>query len=104
MEEKFSLASLPPQIPLVSPTVEEQKLIVFHAEAQYALRTLMIEVAQRHFKNELHKLNLETFVEHLHQKTSQLIEKFEERVSKHFKYDGAKPVPIFDTLTCSGEK
>jgi len=55
---------------VVSPHNEERdiNLIVYHSEAQYAARKLVIEVAKRHFK-ELEKLNLNAVLAHTAQKS-----------------------------------
>lgn len=43
-------------------------LIVYHSEAQYAVRKLIIETARKHFK-ELEKLNLNAVLAHTAQKS-----------------------------------
>ena len=60
-------------------------LIVYHSEAQYALRKLMIEVAKKNFK-ELEKVSLNPVLAHTHQKTKLLDERFEEHVVRQLKF------------------
>jgi hypothetical protein len=56
---------------------EDTHLIAFHAEAQYFVRRLIIDVAKRHFK-ELEKLNMNAVLGHTAQKSKQLEERLED--------------------------
>ena len=78
--ENFSLEDLPLKAILVDPkATEDTHLIVYHSEAQYHLRKIIIDVAKRHFK-ELDKLNLNAVLGHTAQKTRQMEERFEEHL------------------------
>ena len=50
--EPFDIAKVPTKIPLMKPVNPETGLntIVYHSEAPYSLRKLLIEKAQVHFK------------------------------------------------------
>jgi hypothetical protein len=60
-------------------SAEDTHLIVYHSEAQYHLRKIIIDVAKRHFK-ELEKVNLNALLGHTAQKTRQLEERMEEQM------------------------
>jgi hypothetical protein len=67
--ENFQLEDLPMKAILVDPkATEDTSLIVYHTEAQYHLRKIVIDVAKRHFK-ELDKVNLNALLGHTAQKT-----------------------------------
>lgn len=67
--DNFSLEEIPMKAILVDPkATEDTHLIVYHSEAQYILRKIIIDVAKRHFK-ELEKLNLNAVLGHTAQKT-----------------------------------
>jgi len=55
---------------MIDPATQDQetRLIVYHAEAQYAVRRLIIDIARRHFK-ELEKLNMNAVLGHTAQKS-----------------------------------
>lgn len=61
---------------------EDTHLIVYHSEAQYHLRKMIIDIAKKHFK-ELDKLNLNALLGHTAQKTKQLEERFEEQLIRN---------------------
>ena len=60
-------------------------MIMYHAEAQYAVRKMIIECAKKHFK-ELEKLNLNAVLAHTAQKSKQLDERFEDHVVRQLKF------------------
>lgn len=64
---------------------EEVKMIVYHSEAQYAIRQKIIEVAKKYWK-ELEKLNLNAVLAHTHQKSKQLDERFEDHIIRSLKF------------------
>lgn len=85
--DNFQLEDVPAKMILLNPHNDERdvNLIVYHSEAQYALRKLVIEVAKRHFK-ELEKLNLNAVLAHTAQKSKQLDERFEDYIIRTLKY------------------
>ena len=68
--DAFSIDEIPNKVLLVDPRSAdgEINLIAYHAEAQYSVRRLIIDVAKRHFK-ELEKLNLNAVLAHTAQKS-----------------------------------
>lgn len=85
--DNFQIEDVPAKMILVNPYNDERdvNLIVYHSEAQYAARKLIIEVARRHFK-ELEKLNLNAVLAHTAQKSKQLDERFEDHIIRTLKY------------------
>lgn len=78
--ENFAIEDMPPKMIVVpSQNPDNINLIVYHSEAQYALRKIMIEVAKKNFK-ELEKVGLNPVLAHTHQKSKLLDERFEEHV------------------------
>ncbi len=79
--ETFNADDIPPKIILFDPNQKDQdiQMIMYHAEAQYAVRKVVIEAARKHFK-ELEKLNLNAVLAHTAQKSKQLDERFEDHV------------------------
>ena len=63
----------------------DMSLIIYHSEAQYAVRKLIIEAAKRHFK-ELEKLNMNAVLAHTAQKSKQLEERFEDYIVRSLKF------------------
>ena len=55
--DNFAIEDIPSKIILVDPSTTNCNLIVYHSEAQYALRKVIIDVVKKHFK-ELDKLHV----------------------------------------------
>ena len=79
--ETFNVDEIPTKIIMFDPNQKDQdiQMIMYHAEAQYAVRKMIIECAKKHFK-ELEKLNLNAVLAHTAQKSRQLDERFEDHV------------------------
>ena len=79
--DAFFIEDVPPKIILVDPstTDKETNLIVYHSEAQFAVRKLIIDVAKRHFR-ELEKASMNAVLGHTAQKSKQLEERFEDHI------------------------
>ena len=69
-----------------------------HAEAVFPIRKMLMELAKKHFK-ELEKMNVNTVLGHISDKTMNLEQKFLEHVERDMKFEKTKPVPVFDFVT-----
>mmetsp|Transcript_16549 Transcript_16549/g.19141 ORF Transcript_16549/g.19141 Transcript_16549/m.19141 type:complete len:134 (+) Transcript_16549:1938-2339(+) len=94
-KEDGTFEDVPPKVILLNPHLQDDRVIIFHSEAQMGLRKLLIETAKKHFK-ELEKLDLNSVYSHPKNKSELLEEKFIEHAKKSFIYDKTKPVPMFE--------
>lgn len=83
-DEPFNPERIPLKIPLVRPVVPETGLntIVYHSEAQYALRRVLIDQAKKNFK-ELEKTDVLQLLAHSNQRSRMLEDRFEEMLIRN---------------------
>ena len=86
-EQQFNPEKLPPKIPLVKPinTDSGLQIAVYHSEAPYALRKVLMEQARKTFK-ELEKADVNQLLIHSSQRSKMLEERFEESFIKNEGY------------------
>ena len=82
--EPFNPERIPIKIPLVRPVVPETGLntVVYHSEAQYALRKVLIDQAKKNFK-ELEKTDVLQLLAHSNQRSRMLEDRFEEMLIRN---------------------
>ena len=85
-QDHFSIEKVPHKIPLLKPDNSSAgPVIVYHSEAQYALRKVLIEQARKSFR-ELEKAQTNDLLNHSYQISKQLEIRFEEDLIKNMGY------------------
>ncbi len=85
--ENFNPEKIPNKIPIVRSHVHESKLLtaVYHAEAPYSLRRILIEQSKKHFR-EVERADTNAILSHSFQRQKMLDDRFEEMFIKSQKY------------------
>ena len=84
-EEVFDPAKIPAKIPLVKPRQGDLKTAVYHSEASYSLRKVLIEQAKKQFP-ELEKAEVNQLLAHSNQRTRMVEDRLEEHFIKTLKF------------------
>lgn len=78
-DETFNPDKIPNKIMITRPRVESGlQVAMYHSEASYALRKLVIEQARKSFK-ELEKAEMSALLSHSHQRSKMLEDRFEDK-------------------------
>ena len=82
--DTFNPDKIPPKIPMVRSNIHESKLqtAVYHAEAPYALRRILIEQSKKHYR-EIERADTNAILAHSFQRQKMLDERLEEMFIKN---------------------